>query len=170
MNGQWTDDHLSSFILFSSSSKEIVSSVSVSHPLSDELYYKLCKQSVDMCCCLATLGDESNRISVRLCLCVSARMRDLIREMWHYGLWGLRMRTYVTYMYETCAHVDLYKWGCISEVMGICICVVCMDRKMRSVPWQLCLVLFCFLDFCCLSAPCSCAPSQPDFPSTPALH
>lgn len=49
-------------------------------PLRDELYYKLCKQSVDMCCCLATVGGESNRISVRLhgcvlcvCVCVCAR-------------------------------------------------------------------------------------------------
>ena len=65
---------------FISPSEEIVSSVSVSPPLWDELYYKLCKQSVDMCCCLATLGGESNRTSVRpydcVCVCVFARMCD----------------------------------------------------------------------------------------------
>lgn len=54
VNGQRTDDRVHSVALFISPSEKIVSSVSVSHPLSDELYYQLCKQSVDMCCCLAT--------------------------------------------------------------------------------------------------------------------
>lgn len=40
-------------------------------PVSDELYYQLCKQSVDMCCCLATEGAGSNRISMWPCLCAT---------------------------------------------------------------------------------------------------
>lgn len=45
-------NHLSSFILFIFPSEETVSSVCLtSPPLWDGLYYKLCKQSVDMCCC-----------------------------------------------------------------------------------------------------------------------
>lgn len=59
------------------SPSEIVSSVS--HSLWDELYYKFCKQSVDVCCCLATLRGESRKISVPLC--VSARVWDLTRDV-----------------------------------------------------------------------------------------
>lgn len=70
-----------SFLLHSVyvSPSEIVSSVS--HSLWDELYCKFCKQSADVCCCLATLGGVSRKISVPLC--VSARMWDLMRDMWH---------------------------------------------------------------------------------------
>lgn len=46
-------------------------------PVSDELYYQLCKQSVAMCCCLATEGAGSNRISMWPCLCATTPARVL---------------------------------------------------------------------------------------------
>lgn len=115
-----------------------MSSVSVSPPLWHDLYYRLCKQSVDVCCCLATVGVESNRISVcPVCLC--ARMCGLMLEMCHYRLWSLRMCTCGTCVcshgYE-CVCVGRGVWLKVWTFARVCVYVVVWMDQTEEWGWE----------------------------------
>lgn len=145
------------YAFFISASKEIVSSVSVSHPLWGELYYRLCKQSVNMCCCLAThVRVESNGISIAIAMvfeCVSTHMWDLCMSCDTLDIWCMSVRYVLTW----------HMFVCVSESVGICIYLrLYVDIWRRWVcPGGYVWFYYAFRGFAVLFAL---------FPSTPALH
>lgn len=108
----------------------------------DELYYKFGKQSTDLCCCLATLGGESRKISVPPC--VSARVWDLLRDMWHWGLRRSALVCDVRACQLSCVCVSrcrLHACECVSGFIGFCCeCDNCCPHLPPACRWLLCLM------------------------------
>ncbi len=122
----WRDEPPSLFYSFCMPpSEEIVSSVSVLPPLWDELYYRLCKQSVDMCCCLATVEGESSRISTAVFVCVCMHVWFSVRNVTLWTLGSAHM-----HLCDVCVCVCVCVWDVYVHVdMCVCVCVcVCVCR------------------------------------------